>query len=159
MCYCFRFAKPLVLDLMDVDGTSLLEDRLNAVQSDLFLNVCNKNIMHDFWCVHKRVCFSTAHTHRHNRHTDTHRHTQTQTHTHVHTQPHASLSPLLPSAMCSYGPLIRASDGDEYNLKRFNQDRIDKYFQVFVVTQEPFPDDALVERFFPIEVLPAGQAL
>ena len=61
--------------------------------------------------------------------------------------------------MCSYGPLIRASDGDEYNLKRFNQDRIDKYFQVFGVTQEPFPDDALVERFFPIEVLPAGQAL
>ena len=31
LCYCFRFAKPLVLDLMDVDGTSLLEDRLNAV--------------------------------------------------------------------------------------------------------------------------------
>ncbi|EGD78869.1 hypothetical protein PTSG_01846 [Salpingoeca rosetta] len=102
-----RYAKPLVLDLMDVDASTLLEDRFNAIQPDLFINLVNKNIMHDF-------CYST---------------------------------------------LIRKEDGEEYELKRFNQARIDEHFKVYVVTQDPYPDDELVSQFFPIQVLPAGASL
>ena len=54
--------------------------------------------------------------------------------------------------------LIKSTDGDEYKLANFSEDRLSK-FRVFFVTIQRFPDPAMVNALYPIEVVPASAAM
>ena len=56
------------------------------------------------------------------------------------------------SSDCSYKSLIKEADGEDYQLKRFNEQRT-CHFKFIMITQVPFPPDDLLERVYPISVI------
>ena len=51
-----------------------------------------------------------------------------------------------------YTTLIREADGEDYQLNKFNQQRVQN-FRFVLVTQVPFPPEDLLDKCYPISVI------